>query len=149
MRVILREDVDNLGNAGEIVHVRDGYSRNFLFPRGLASPATEKDVARVEHERRVIAARNAKLLKDLQAAAERLAATKVTIARAAGEGDKLYGSVTNRDIATALNEQGFDIDARKIVLDDPIKSLGLTEVPAKLGKGVEATLKVWVVKQAD
>jgi large subunit ribosomal protein L9 len=147
MRVILRENMDKLGAAGEVVSVRNGYGRNYLLPRGLAVPATEKDEARLEHERRAIAARNAKLMKTLQAQADRLSSAKVNIARAVGEGDKLYGSVTNRDIVEALNEQGITLDAKKVVLAEPIKALGLTEVPVKLGKDISATLKVWVVKK--
>lgn len=147
MRVILREDMDKLGTAGEVVSVRDGYGRNYLLPRGLAVPATEKDEARLEHERRAIAARNAKLMKTLQAQADRLNSVKINIARAVGEGDKLYGSVTNRDIVEALGEQGVAVDAKKLVLAEPIKALGLTEVPVKLGKDVSATLKVWIVKK--
>lgn len=147
MRVILREDVEHLGSAGEIVNVRDGYSRNYLFPRGMASMATESDVKRVEHERRVIAARMVKLQKDLQGLSDKIEKTKISIARAVGEGDKLYGSVTNRDIAESLAAQGIELDARKIVLDEPIKTIGLTEVVVKLGRGIEAKVKVWVVKQ--
>jgi large subunit ribosomal protein L9 len=147
MRVILREDLDNLGAAGEVVTVRDGYGRNYLLPRGLAALATEKDVAKMEHERRVIASRAAKLAKELAGEVEKLQQVSVSLARATGEGDKLYGSVTNRDIADALKEQGVDIDAKKIVLDEPIKALGMTEVPIKLGKDAVAKIKVWVVKK--
>ncbi|MCG5053519.1 MAG: 50S ribosomal protein L9 [Myxococcales bacterium] len=147
MQVILREDVENLGNAGDVVVIRPGYARNYLLPRGLAMPATAGAVKKIEHERRVIAARNAKLLKDLDAAAAKLSATAVTIARAVGEGDRLYGSVTSRDIAEAIQKQGVAVDAKRIVLDEPIKRLGLTEVPVKLGRNITATVKVWVVKQ--
>ena len=147
MRVILREDLDNLGAAGEVVTVRDGYGRNYLLPRGLASLATEKDVAKMEHERRVIASRAAKVAKELAGEVEKLQQVSVSLARATGEGDKLYGSVNNRDIADALKEQGVDIDAKKIILADPIKALGMTEVPIKLGKDAVAKIKVWVVKK--
>jgi large subunit ribosomal protein L9 len=147
MRVILREDMDNLGAAGEVVTVRDGYGRNYLLPRGLAALATEKDVAKLEHERRVIAVRAAKTAKELAGEVEKLSQVSVSLARATGEGDKLYGSVNNRDIADALKEQGVDIDAKKIDLPDPIKSLGMTEVPIKLGKDAVAKIKVWVVKK--
>jgi len=149
MRVILREDVDKVGNAGEVVLVRDGFGRNYLLPKGLASLATDRDVARVEHERRVIAARNARLLKDLEAASEKLASTTISVGRAVGEGDRLYGSVTSRDIAEALQAKGFDIDSRKVVLSEPIKALGAHDVKVKLGKGVEAQIKVWVVKESS
>jgi large subunit ribosomal protein L9 len=147
MRVILREEMENLGAAGEVVTVRDGYGRNYLLPRGLAALATEKDVAKLEHERRVIAVRSAKLAKELAGEVEKLQQVSVSLARATGEGDKLYGSVTNRDIADALQEQGVTIDARKIVLEEPIKALGMTEVPIKLGKDAVARIKVWVVKK--
>jgi large subunit ribosomal protein L9 len=147
MRVILREDQDNLGKAGEVVTVRDGYGRNFLLPRGLAAPATEKDVAKLEHERRVISVRAAKMAKDLAGQVEQMSKVSVSLARATGEGDKLYGSVTNRDIADALKEQGVVVDSKKIHLPEPIKTLGMTEVAIKLGKDATATVKVWVVKK--
>jgi large subunit ribosomal protein L9 len=147
MRVILREDLENLGAAGEVVTVRDGYGRNYLLPRGLAALATEKDVAKLEHERRVIATRATKLAKELAGEVEKLQQVSVSLARSVGEGDKLYGSVTNRDIAEALQEQGVTIDSKKIVLEEPIKSLGMTEVPIKLGKDAVAKIKVWVVKK--
>jgi large subunit ribosomal protein L9 len=147
MRVILRENLDNLGKAGEVVSVRDGYGRNYLLPKGLAVPATDKDEARLQHEQRQIAARLAKLAKQMQSEAERLSQVSVSLARAVGEEDKLYGSVTNRDIAEALAEQGIQLDAKRIVLTEPIKSLGLTEVPVRLGHDVSATIKVWVVKK--
>lgn len=147
MRVILRDNMDNLGKAGEVVTVRDGYGRNYLLPNGLAVPATEKDEARLAHEQRIIAARVAKLAKQLASEADRLSQVSVSLARAVGEEDKLYGSVTNRDIADALAEQGIKVDAKKIVLDEPIKALGMTEVPIKLGHDVTAKIKVWVVKK--
>lgn len=147
MRVILREDLDNLGAAGEVVTVRDGYGRNYLLPRGLAVPATEKDEARLAHERKVIAVRAAKVAKELQGEVEKLSQLSVSIARATGEGEKLYGSVTSRDIADALAEQGVKVDSKKIQLDEPLKSLGMTEVGIKLGKDAVAKIKVWVVKK--
>jgi large subunit ribosomal protein L9 len=147
MRVILRENLDNLGKAGEVVTVRSGYGRNYLLPKGLAVPATEEDEARLQHEQRVIASRLAKLAKQLASDADRLSQVSVSLPRAVGEEDRLYGSVTNRDIAEALAEQGIKLDARKIVLDEPIKSLGMTEVPIKLGHDVTAKIKVWVVKK--
>ena len=147
MRVILREDLDKVGAAGEVVTVREGYGRNYLLPRGLAVPATEKDVARLEHETRIIKAQQAKLQKELQAQADKLNQVSVSITQAVGEGDRLYGSVTSRDIADALKEQGISLDAKKLQLDEPIKSLGMTEVPVKLGKDIAAKIKVWVVKK--
>jgi large subunit ribosomal protein L9 len=147
MQVILKEDLDNLGKSGEVVNVKEGYGRNYLLPRGLAVLATADDVARVAHEKRVIAARAAKLSKELQAEADRLGQLTVSIARAVGDEDKLFGSVTSRDIAEALAELKVTVDAKKIHLDEPIKALGLTEVPIKLGQGVTAKIKVWVVKK--
>lgn len=147
MQVILREDMDNLGKSGEVVTVKPGYGRNYLLPKGLAVSATEADVKRVAHEKRVIAARNAKLAKDAQAEADRLNQVSVSIAVAVGEEDKLFGSVTARDIADAYKEKGVAVDSKKLVLPEPLKSLGLSEVPVKLSHGVTATLKVWVVKK--
>jgi large subunit ribosomal protein L9 len=147
MRIILREDLENLGQAGEVVTVRDGYGRNYLLPRGLAAPATEKDMVKLEHERRVISARNAKIAKDLAGQVEQLSKLSVSLPRSVGEGDKLYGSVTNRDIADALKEQGVTVDSKKIHLTEPIKTLGMSEVQIKLGKDAVATIKVWVVKK--
>jgi large subunit ribosomal protein L9 len=147
MRVILRENVDHLGQAGAVVSVRAGYARNYLLPNGLAVPATEKDEARMQHEQRAIAARIAKLAKQMQSEADRLSQVSVSLARSVGEEDKLYGSVTNRDIAEALAEQGISLDAKKIQLEEPIKALGMTEVPVKLGHDVSAKIKVWVVKK--
>jgi large subunit ribosomal protein L9 len=147
MQVILRDDMENLGKSGEVVNVKPGYARNFLLPRGHALKATASDVKRVEHEKRVIAARTAKLAKEAQSEADRLSQVSVSIARAVGEEDKLYGSVTSRDIAEALAAQGVKVDSKKLQLHEPIKALGLTEVTVKLGRGVNATIKVWVVKE--
>jgi len=147
MQLILKEDLDNLGKSGEVVTVKEGYGRNYLLPRGLAVLATADDVSRVAHEKRVIAARAAKMAKETQAEADRLGQLTVSIARAVGDEDKLFGSVTSRDIAEALAEQKVTIDAKKLHLEEPIKTLGLTEVQVKLGHGVSAKLKVWVVKK--
>jgi large subunit ribosomal protein L9 len=147
MQIILRDDMDNLGKSGEVVNVKPGYARNYLLPRGLAIKATAGDIKRVEHEKRVIASRAAKMAKAAQAEADKLSQVSVSIERATGEGDKLYGSVNSRDIAEALRAQGVIVDAKKIQLADPIKALGLVEVPVKLGGGITATIKVTVAKQ--
>jgi large subunit ribosomal protein L9 len=147
MQLILKEDQDNLGKSGEVVNVRPGYGRNYLLPRGLAVLATAGDISRVEHEKKVIAARTAKLSKEAQAEADRLSQVTVSIARAVGDEDKLFGSVTSRDIAEALQQQGVTVDSKKLVLEEPIRALGLTEVSVKLGRGVQAKIKVWVVKK--
>jgi len=114
MQVILKEDMDNLGKSGEVVNVRTGYGRNYLLPRGLAVLATAGDISRVEHEKKVIAARTAKLAKEAQAEADRLSQVTVSIAHAVGEEDKLFGSVTSRDIA----DQG-DVAGRQAVAGHP------------------------------
>jgi large subunit ribosomal protein L9 len=147
MQIILRDDLENLGKSGEVVNVKAGYARNYLLPRGLAIKATAHDVTRIEHEQRIIAARTAKMAKETQAEADKLSQVSVSIARAVGEEDKLYGSVTSRDIAEAMREQGVTVDAKKIHLAEPIKALGMTEVQVKLGRGVSANVKVWVVKK--
>ena len=141
--------MDNLGKSGEVVNVKPGYARNYLLPRGLAIKATAGDIARVEHEKRVIAARTAKLSKAAQAEADKLSSVSVTITRAVGEEDKLYGSVTNRDISEALREKGVVVDSKKIHLAEPIKALGEFEVPVKLGRGVTATIKITVAKKDE
>ena len=145
--VLLQADVDNLGTGGEVVKVRPGFARNYLLPRGLAIKATAGDITRVEHEKRVIAARTAKMAKAAQAEADSLSKVRVTIERAVGEEDKLYGSVTTRDIAEALREKGVTVDSKKIHLDEPLKALGDFDVAVKLGRGVSASIKVTIVKK--
>jgi large subunit ribosomal protein L9 len=145
MQVILKEDVEHLGKSGELVTVRPGYGRNYLIPQGLAVLATEKNVARLEHEKRIISARNARLLKDAQAVAEKLGSIEVAIQRQAGEEDKIFGSVTTRDIEEALREKGLPIDRKKIVLADPIRTLGVYTLDVKLTRDVVGKIKVWVV----
>jgi len=146
MQVILREDVENLGNTGELVNVKDGYARNFLIPRGLAVHATPRNVRRLEHEKRVIGQRDAKRQRDAQSLKEQLEALSLTIAKHTGEEDKLFGAVTNREIADALNEEtGLSIDRKSIQLEQPIKSLGVYSVEVKLSRDVVATVKLWVV----
>jgi large subunit ribosomal protein L9 len=147
MQVLLRDDMENLGKSGEVVTVKPGYGRNFLIPQGHAVAATAADVARMAHEKRVIAARNAKLTKDLQSEADRLSQVSVSIPVSVGEGDKLFGSVTARDIVEALRAQGVAIETKALTLGEPLKALGLAEVPVKLGRGISATIKVWVVKK--
>lgn len=145
MQLILKEDVHNLGKSGELVTVKDGYGRNYLLPQGKAVAATRKNVAQLDHEKKLIAARNAKLLKDAQSISDRLSAIEITIQRQAGAEDKLFGSVTTRDVEEALAEKGVKIDRRKIVLDDAIRSLGVYTLDVKLSPDVTGKIKVWVV----
>lgn len=145
MQVILREDIANLGRIGELVEVKDGYGRNFLIPKGLAVLATPRNKKRLEHELRVVEQRDAKLRKDAQSVKKTLEELSLTIAKQTGEEGKLFGSVTNRDIALALEEEGLQIHRKMIRLEQPIKSLGVYTVEIRLAREVIASLKLWVV----
>jgi large subunit ribosomal protein L9 len=147
MEVILREHVDNLGRRGEIVKVADGYARNYLLPRKLALPATESNKKHVERERKKLEMREAEEKGQAEAIAARLATIDITIARRVGETDQLYGSVTAADITEFLKEKGFEVDRRKIILPEPLKTLGDHDVPLKLHREVTVPLKVRVVKE--
>ena len=147
MEVILREHVDNLGKRGEIVKVADGYARNYLLPRKLALPATEGNKKHVERERKIMELREAEEKSQAEAIAARLGGVDITIARRVGETDQLYGSVTAADIAAYLKTHGFEVDRRRLVLPDPIKTLGEHTVPLKLHRNVTVPLKVKVVKE--
>jgi len=147
VKVILREDVPKLGKTGDIVVIADGYGRNFLLPRGLAVQASTKNVKVLEHQKKLIQARQAKRKLESQDLAKRLASVSCTIARKAGEEDKLYGSVSARDIADALQEAGVVVDRKRIVLEEPIKQLGEFSIPVQLHPDVTAAVKVQVVKQ--
>lgn len=145
MQLILTQNVDNLGKAGDLVTVKNGYGRNYLLPQGLALSATRKNVAKLEHDRAVIAARIAVERKDAQAIAERLNGMTLQFERLVGEDDRMFGSVTVRDLASQLEVAGVKIDSRKIKLDEPVRAIGKYEVPVKLGADVVADLKFWVV----
>ncbi len=148
MKVILREDIANLGKSGELVTVKDGFGRNFLLPRKMAVLATEQNVRQLEHERAVISARNAKLKGAAEEQAKKLGNVKVTIRRKVGEQDKLYGSVTVLDIAEALAAQGQTVDRRQLHLAEPIKATGNYEVELRLHRDVTAKIKVEVAPEA-
>ena len=147
MEVILRQHVDNLGERGQIVKVADGYARNYLLPRKLALPATEGNRKHVERERKIMETREADEKGAAEAIAARLAAVEITIARRVGDTEQLYGSVTAADIAEFLKAKGFEIDRRKLILPEPLKTLGDHDVPLKLHREVTAPLKVHVVKE--
>ena len=147
MEVILRQHVDNLGERGQIVKVADGFARNYLLPRKLALPATEGNKRHVERERKIVEAREAEEKGQAEAIATRLAAVDISIARRVGETDQLYGSVTASDIADYLKSKGFEIDRRRLVLPDPIKTIGEHKVPLKLHRNVTVPLVVKVVKE--
>ena len=145
MKVILSQDVEQVGKAGTVLEVADGFGRNYLIPRGFALPATARSINQVEHQKRVVADKIAKTRKDAEGLKGRLEDVACKIAREAGEEDKLFGSVTIRDIADALAEEGIEVDHKKIVLDAPIKHLGVYTVEVKLAAEVAAKVKVWVV----
>ena len=148
MQVILREDVLNLGKSGELVNVKPGYGRNYLIPQGKAMLATKKNVAQLEHEKKIISAKNAKLLKDAQSIADRLGQIEITVERKVGGDDKLFGSVTTRDIEEALAVKGVKVDKKHVHLAEPIKSLGIYTVEIKLSPEVTGKVKLWVVAKA-
>src|SRR5580765_5113770 len=144
MEVILRDHVDNLGRRGEVVKVADGYARNYLLPRKLALPATDANKKWIERERKISEARDHEERGAAEAVATRLSDLDLTITRRVGENDQLYGSVTNADIGELLAKKGFEVDRRKILLPDPIKTLGVHTVPVKLHRDVTAQLRVAV-----
>ena len=145
MQVILTQDVDNLGKAGELVSVRPGYGRNYLVPRGLAVSATVRNKTRLEHEKAVIERKVAKERASATEIANRMNVMTLQFERMVGEDEKLFGSVTNRDIAEQLKKAGVEIDHRLIHLDQAVKALGKYETVVRLAAGVTATLKFWVV----
>jgi large subunit ribosomal protein L9 len=146
IQVVLQSDMDNLGKSGDVVRVRPGYARNFLIPRGLAMPATTGNVARIEEIKRLAVVRTSAELAAAQEIAKKLEAVSVKIARAVGEENKMYGSVTSRDIEDAFRAAGVTVDRKKIHLPEPLKELGLAEVEVKLHPQVTAKLRVEVVK---
>jgi large subunit ribosomal protein L9 len=147
MEVILREHVDNLGRRGEIVKVAAGYARNYLLPRKLALPVTEGNKRHVERERKIMETRESEEKGQAESMASRLALIEISIARRVGETDQLYGSVTAVDIAEYLKGKGFEIDRRKLILPEPIKTIGEHTVPLKLHRDVTVPLTVKVVKE--
>ena len=147
MKVILKADIERLGKVGEVVTVAAGYARNFLMPRELAFEATEKNLARVEVDKKRYVKVQAKARLDAEAQAAKLAALSLTIRQPAGESDKLFGTVTTMDIAAALAKEGFSIDKKQITIEEPIKTLGIYTVPVKLAPEVSAAVKVWVVRE--
>ena len=143
--VILKQDVESLGRAGEIVKVRPGYGRNFLIPRGMALLATRGNVAQHEHHRRAIEAEQTRLREQQQKKADMLKNTSVSIARKAGKDNKLFGSVSSRDIVDALAMQNIEIDRRLVQLPDPIRETGTFEVSVRFSIDIQVPLKVNVV----
>lgn len=147
MKVIFLQDVKGQGKKGEVKNVSDGYANNFLIPRGLAKPANESNMKQLEHQKQMEAKQREQEKQEAQALADKLKDMPVVLRAKAGEGGRLFGAVTTKHIADALKKMKLDIDKRKIVLDEPIRTLGTTEVPVKLHPDVKASLKVQVVEE--
>lgn len=149
IRVVLQKEVDNLGTSGDVVRVRPGYARNYLIPRGLAMQATPGNLSRVDDLKAKAQQEAAAVRAESEKLKQRLEAVSIKIARQVGEENKMYGSVTSRDIEEAYaNLHGLKFDRRKLELVDPIRTLGLSEVPLQLHKDVRAVLRVEVVKES-
>jgi len=149
MQVILRENIENLGRVGDVVKVKDGYARNFLLPRKLVIPADPNNLKALEHHKRSLEKKRKAQVATSEEFAKRLESHSCTISRRVGEHDKLFGSVSTADIVQELAKAGLRVEKRKILLKDHIKTLGVHPVTIRLEPEVEATLKVWVVKQED
>lgn len=147
MKIILKEDYESLGQAGEVLSVKDGFARNYLIPKGVAYEASKGNLRRFEEEKKHILIVSEKEKKAAEQLAEKLEKVSCTISVAVGEEEKLFGSVTSQDIGESLNEKGIEIDKRKILLEEPIKNLGIYTIPVKLHSEVTANVKVWVVKK--
>lgn len=147
MKVILTESMDRLGDAGEVVVVKDGYARNFLIPRKLALAANKGNMAVYEEVRRQREAQNSRAKREAEKLAKDLVKASCTVPVAVGEEDRIFGSVTAQQIADLLKEQGFDLDRRTVELEEPIRSLGVYDITIRLHAEVEVLVKVWVVKE--
>jgi len=147
MKVILMEDINDIGLMGDIIDVKDGYARNYLFPKKLAKPTNVSNLKVIEEikKKKVLAAAREK--KETESLKEKLSLISCTISVEAGDDDKLFGSVTSQDISSAFELEGFSIDKRKIILEEPIKRLGVYHVSIKLHPEVTTEVKVWVVKK--
>jgi large subunit ribosomal protein L9 len=147
MQVILRDRIENLGEAGDVVDVKPGYGRNYLIPKGLAYEASAANVRRMEAERAAQGRKEAETLGEARTRASALEGVSLTFNARAGQEGKLFGSITSGDIADKLAEQGITIDRRQIELDEPIKSLGVHSVPVRLHSQVRPEIKVWVIAE--
>ena len=148
MKVILREDVADLGDAGQVIEVKSGYGRNYLIPRNLAIPATRANLKAIDEVTKQKDQRDRKDRREAEIVKERIEKLSLSVEVLVGEEDKLFGSVTTADIAELLEKDGVLVDKRSIVLDEPIKSLGVYTIPLKVAKDVTANLKLWVVKKS-
>ena len=146
MKVILIEDIPSLGKMGDLVKVADGYGRNFLVPHGKALRATTHNVKVLEHQTKQLKNKVDKIKRDAEKLARKIEAVSCTVAKPVGDEEKIFGSVTSMDIGESLKVEGIEVDRKNIILDEPIKTLGIYTVPIKLHPEVTAQLKVWVVK---
>ncbi len=147
MKIILRKDYEGLGKAGETVTVKDGYARNFLIPQGIALKADSAAVKQLEAEKKREMLKQTRSKKAAEQLAEELAKVSCTATVTVGEEDKVFGSVTAQHIADLLKDKGYEIDRKRIKLTEPIKALGIYDVPIKLHPEVETKIKLWVVKE--
>ncbi|MGA1842939.1 MAG: 50S ribosomal protein L9 [bacterium] len=147
MQVILKQHIEKVGQAGDLINVAPGFARNYLLPKKLAVLADAKSIKQMEHQQRLKQAIKEKHLRDCEKLARSIESLSLTIIRKAGESDRLFGSVTTMDIEEALAHEGVPIERKRIMLDEPIKSLGIYTVPIRLHQEVTANLKVWVVKE--
>jgi large subunit ribosomal protein L9 len=148
VNVVLQKDVDKLGKGGDVVKVSPGYARNYLIPKGLALPASEGNVARFEHIKRIAAERAAKARAEAQALADKISAVELTLTARAGSEGKLYGSITSKDIEMALKAKGFDIDKKKLKVEH-IRATGTYEVSVHLAPEINASFKVTVIASSE
>jgi large subunit ribosomal protein L9 len=149
MKVILRDDVEKLGNAGQVIAVADGFARNFLFPRNLAVPATKGNVRSIDEIKKQKKLREDKKRRDAEKQKDKLEKLSLTAEVQTGEEDKVFGSVTSANIASLLDQHGFEIDRRKIMLEEPLKALGVYTIDIKLASDVVAHVKLWIVKKEE
>ncbi|MDP1994353.1 MAG: 50S ribosomal protein L9 [Ignavibacteria bacterium] len=147
MKVILRQTIDTLGQIGEIVDVKDGYAQNYLIPKQYAYLALKGNLKAIEEEKKQLQKRKDKEVDEAKALAAELEKVSIQISVQVGEEDKIFGSVTSQMIADKLKEKGFDIEKRKIEIDEQIKSLGIYDVKVKVHQAVLANIKVWVVRE--
>lgn len=145
MEVILKDDVPNLGEMGEIVEVADGYGRNFLIPEGLATQATSGKKAEIRHKQEKIERQKEEQRQEAQAVLEDLDGISISVPERVAESERLYGSVTSRDVADVLQQQGHEVQHKDVMMQEPFRELGIYHVPIKLASGIFADIRVWVV----
>ncbi|OQX82620.1 MAG: 50S ribosomal protein L9 [Candidatus Omnitrophica bacterium 4484_49] len=147
MKIILTQDFSKLGRRGDIVMVKDGYARNYLIPQGIAREATPQAIKEVELRKKIEQEKQRKHIEKLRKLGEELSRLSITVSVRTGEEEKLYGAVTNIDIAKALRNEGYEVDKAAILLEEPIKELGVYQIPVRLHPDIIARVKVWVVKE--